>query len=156
MPSSGSIDSSIARLGSDSGGGLLAAITLDGIPENAALGVSLVEESSISLLVAIFVSNVPEALAGAAAMRESGRSPASIVGMWTVAALLLTVAVVVGRVALGSAGPSVLAALLAFAGGAVLAALADTLMPEAFERGRPWYAFATAAGFFLSFLLASE
>ena len=42
-----------------------------------------------------------------------------------------------------------------FAGGAVLASLADTLMPEAFEHGRPLNAFATAAGFFLSFILAA-
>jgi len=49
----------------------------------------------------------------------------------------------------------VLAVALAFAGGAVLASLADTLMPEAFEHGRPLNAFATAAGFFLSFVLAA-
>jgi zinc transporter, ZIP family len=36
----------------------------------------------------------------------------------------------------------------------VLAALADTLMPEAFERGRPFNAFATCAGFFVAFILA--
>ncbi|HEV3496272.1 MAG TPA: zinc permease, partial [Actinomycetes bacterium] len=52
------------------------------------------------------------------------------------------------------ADPSTLAFPLAFAGGAVLAALADTLMPEAFERGRPFNAFATCAGFFLAFVLA--
>ena len=44
---------------------------------------------------------------------------------------------------------------LAFAGGAVLASLADTLMPEAFADGKPWNAFSTAAGFFLSFMLAN-
>jgi ZIP family zinc transporter len=49
----------------------------------------------------------------------------------------------------------VLAVALAFAGGAVLASLADTLMPEAFEHGRPLNAFGTAAGFFLSFVLAA-
>jgi ZIP family zinc transporter len=43
---------------------------------------------------------------------------------------------------------------LAFAGGAVLASLADTLMPEAFEHGRPLNSFATGAGFVLSFVLA--
>jgi len=37
----------------------------------------------------------------------------------------------------------------------VLASLADTLMPEAFERARPCNAFAAAAGFFLSFMLAA-
>jgi len=55
----------------------------------------------------------------------------------------------------GGLDDSVLALALGFAGGAVLASLADTLMPEAFEHGRPANAFATAAGFFLSFVLAA-
>ena len=79
------------------------------MPENLPLGVSLIEEGSLTLLVAIFVSNLPESLVGA----------------------------------------------VAFAGGAVLASLADTLMPEAFEHGRPWNSFATATGFFLAFMLAT-
>ena len=43
---------------------------------------------------------------------------------------------------------------LAFAGGAVLASLADTLMPEAFEHGRPLNSMSTAGGFLLSFILS--
>jgi ZIP family zinc transporter len=46
-------------------------------------------------------------------------------------------AVVIGRAALGGVADEALSFVLAFAGGAVLAALADTLMPEAFEHGRP-------------------
>jgi ZIP family zinc transporter len=60
----------------------------------------------------------------------------------------------VGRFTAGGMSDEILAVALAFAGGAVLASLADTLMPEAFEHGRPLNAFATAAGFFLSFVLA--
>jgi ZIP family zinc transporter len=56
--------------------------------------------------------------------------------------------------ALAKAEPTTIALLLAFAGGAVLASLADTLMPEAYERGRPLNAFASAGGFFLAFVLA--
>ena len=67
----------------------------------------------------------------------------------------LAAAVVVGRATAEGLGEHVLAVALSFAGGAVLASLADTLMPEAFEHGRPLNAFATAAGFFLSFVLAS-
>jgi zinc transporter, ZIP family len=138
---------------------LLASVTLDGIPENLALGVSLAGEeatggASIALLVAIFASNFPEALVGAVAMRSQGRSTAYTVGLWGAAAVLLTFAVVVGRMALANADPTTIAFLLAFAGGAVLASLADTLMPEAYERGRPINAFASAAGFFLAFVLA--
>ncbi|MDQ3644459.1 MAG: zinc permease [Actinomycetota bacterium] len=133
---------------------LLAAVTLDGVPENAALGVSLIEEASLTLLVAIFFSNLPESLVGAVAMRDEGRSRRFAIGIWCAAALVLALAVVVGRMALEGVDEKTLALLLAFAGGAVLASLADTLMPEAFEHGQPYNAFATAAGFFLSFVLA--
>ena len=137
------------------GWALLAAVTLDGVPENLALGVSLVDEASLTLLVAIFASNLPESLVGAVAMRDEGRSRRFAMTTWAIAAVLLALAVVLGRLLAGGLNEQVLAVALAFAGGAVLASLADTLMPEAFEHGRPLNAFATAAGFFLSFLLAS-
>jgi zinc transporter, ZIP family len=137
---------------------LLAASILDGVPENLALGVSLADEESaggsLALLAGIFAANFPEALVGAVAMRSQGRSVRATFGLWLATAVLLVPAVVVGRVALADADPGTLAFPLAFAGGAVLAALADTLMPEAFERGRPFNAFATCAGFFVAFVLA--
>ncbi|ULE35225.1 ZIP family metal transporter [Mycobacterium sp. IDR2000157661] len=133
---------------------LLAAVTLDGVPENLALGVSLVGGVSMSLLAAIFFSNLPESLVGAVAMRHSGTSPRAVVLTWLMCGALLAAAVVVGRAAVGGLDERALALALSFAGGAVLASLADTLMPEAFEHGRPLNAFATAGGFFLSFMLA--
>jgi ZIP family zinc transporter len=137
------------------GWALLAAVTLDGVPENLALGVTLAgDASALTLLVAIFFSNLPESLVGAVAMRESGRSPRFAITTWALCGVLLAAAVVVGRAALSGASPSVLAFCLAFAGGAVLASLTDTLMPEAFEHGRPWNSLATGVGFFVSFMLA--
>jgi ZIP family zinc transporter len=137
------------------GWALLAAVTLDGVPENLALGVSLVEGASLTLLVAIFFSNLPESLVGAVGMREEGRSTGFVMGTWTVCAIVLAASVVLGRTVAGGLSDEVLSAALGFAGGAVLASLADTLMPEAFEHGRPYNAFATAAGFFVSFVLAA-
>ncbi len=68
-----------------SGFAILAAVTLDGIPENVALGVSLLQTSgteTLALLVAIFASNLPESLGGfvtraaqEASSSSSGRSP---------------------------------------------------------------------------------
>jgi zinc transporter, ZIP family len=143
---------------------LLAGVTLDGIPENIALGVSLLEATgsgALALLVAIFASNLPEALGGAVGMREQGRSKIFVIGVWTATAALLAAAVVVGNGALkvmseelGVMSEELLAVLLSFAGGAVLASLADTLMPDAYREGGPLVAFATAAGFLLSFLLS--
>jgi len=137
------------------GWALLAGVTLDGVPENLALGVSLVEGASITLLVAIFASNLPEALVGAVAMREEGRSRGQVIAVWTACAVLLTLAVLVGRAVGGRLDDALLSVALGYAGGAVIASLADTLMPEAFEQGRPYIAFATAAGFFVSYVLAA-
>lgn len=135
---------------------LLAAVTLDGVPENLALGVSLGGGSGgLALLAAIFVSNFPEALVGSASMRAQGRSQAFILGTWTVCAILLTLAVVVGAGPLSVATPETISLPLAFAAGAVLASLADTLMPEAYQQGGPTVALSTTAGFVLSFVLST-
>jgi zinc transporter, ZIP family len=135
---------------------LLAAVTLDGVPENLALGVSLGEATGgLALLAAIFVSNFPEALVGSASMRAQGRSAGFIIGVWTICAVLLTVAVIVGAGPLANSDDETLSLPLAFAAGAVLASLADTLMPEAYEKGGPVVALSTAAGFVLSFVLST-
>jgi ZIP family zinc transporter len=154
---SGPEEREVAAKGARGGVGwaLLAAVTLDGVPENLALGVSLVEGASLTLLVAIFFSNLPESLVGAREMCREGRSARLVILTWLACAALLALAVVLGRAVAGGLGDEVLAVALGFAGGAVLASLADTLMPEAFEHGRPLNAFATAAGFFLSFVLAA-
>ncbi|MDQ3276331.1 MAG: zinc permease [Actinomycetota bacterium] len=145
-----------ASVSGGAGLALLAAVTLDGVPENIALGVSLGDGSGgIALLAAIFVSNFPEALVGSASMRTQGRSHAFILGTWTLCALLLILAVVIGAGPLSAATPETLSLPLAFAAGAVLASLADTLMPEAYELGGPTVALSTAAGFILSFVLST-
>ena len=143
--------------GSVSAFALLAGVTLDGIPENMALGVSLLETSgagALTLLVAIFFSNLPEALGGAVGMRQQGRSRRFAIGVWSATAVVLAAAVVLGNFAFSGMGEGPLAVLLSFAGGAVLASLADTLMPDAYREGGAWVALATTAGFLLSFLIS--
>jgi len=135
---------------------LLAAVTLDGVPENVALGIALVDGSGgLALLGAIFVSNFPEALVGSASMRAQGRSRGFVVGTWSGAAVLLAFAVVLGAGPMASLDPRTVSLPLAFAAGAVLASLADTLMPEAFEQGGPLVALSTTAGFVMAFTLAT-
>jgi zinc transporter, ZIP family len=135
---------------------LVAAVTLDGVPENLALGVTLSHGGSYALLVALIASNFPEALGGAMSIRESGHSPAFAIAAWGATAVLLALALVAGRVLAVGAPEDVVAIALAFAAGAVLASLADTLMPEAYKEGGPLVAFATTAGFLLSYAIASS
>ncbi len=147
---------STASTSGSAGLALLGAVTLDGIPENVALGVSLGTGSGgLALLAAIFVSNFPEALVGSASMRAQGRSQRFVFGTWLTCAALLALAVVVGAGPLSNSSPETISLPLAFAAGAVLASLADTLMPEAYEKGGPLVALSTTAGFVLSFVLAT-
>ena len=143
------------QAGGSIGFALLAAVTLDGVPENLAMGVSLIEGGGVALLVAIFASNLPEALVGAEKMKEAGISARNSLLIWTAAAVLLAAAVIVGYVLLDGVSGKTLAIPLGFAAGAVLASLADTLMPEAFAEGGVTVAYATALGFLLSYLLAA-
>lgn len=133
---------------------LLAGVTLDGVPENTALGVTLTHGGSIALLAAIFASNFPESMGGAVKMRQAGHSRLFAVGIWTGAAVLLGVAVVAGYALFAGASQSQLAAPLAFAGGAVLASVIDTVAPEAYQEGGPFVALASVAGFFMTFVLS--
>jgi ZIP family zinc transporter len=87
-------------------------------------------------------------------MRSQGKTAGAVMGLWTACAALLVVAVVVGAGPLSGADPETISLPLAFAAGAVIASLADTLMPEAFEHGGPAVALSTAAGFVLSFVLS--
>lgn len=143
------------RLGSAAvGWGLMLGTLLDGIPENTALGVSLSEAGGVVLLVAIAIGNAPEAIGSAATMRSSGGAkPREVMLMWAGTAVILVVVTVAAHAAGDSIGPSHIATVQAFAGGATIAVLADTLMPEAYKEGGWWVGLATALGFFLAFVL---
>jgi zinc transporter, ZIP family len=138
---------------------LLGGAVLDGIPESMALGLSLHVEGGrglgLVLLAAIFLGNVPESLGSTAAMREEGRSGGYILAMWAAVALTCVIATLAGYALLGDLPAHWVSALLALAAGGILAMLADTMMPEAFEHGGPFVALATAVGF-ISALMLSE
>lgn len=73
--------------------------------------------------------------------------------LWTATAVVLVVVTVTGFL-LSDAIPEVgISAVQAFAGGATLAVLADSLMPEAYRDGGWWVGMATAAGFLVAFAL---
>jgi len=139
------------------GTALLAGAVLDGIPENAAIGIGLGSEGSslgLVLLAAVFLGNVPESVCSAVGMRREGRSRAYIVGVWGAVTVGCVLATVAGYAFLDGLSPDLVGAVLALAAGGILAMLVDTMFPEAFEDGGPWVAMATAAGFAVAFLLS--
>ena len=146
------------KWGSKSGGGLLAAITIDGIPENLALGVALIGAGPMSVAAltgSILLSNLPEAAGGARQMIESNQSKGKVFLLWTVTAALLSVAAILGNLLLRDASEAILAYIRCFAGGAVIGSLATEVFPLAFKEDNYFAGVAAAMGVVLAFLLNS-
>jgi ZIP family zinc transporter len=139
-----------------SGAALAVGALLDGIPESIVIGTSLLGGGAVSVVtvVAVFISNVPEGLSSAAGMRHAGRSRRYVFGLWTAIAVVSGLAAILGYTALGSAPVAVLATITALAGGAILAMIADTMIPEAFEEAHLLIGLITVAGFLTAFSLS--
>ncbi|GAB2585290.1 ZIP family zinc transporter [Paractinoplanes abujensis] len=129
---------------------------LDGVPESIVIGTSLLGGGAVGLVTvaAVFISNVPEGLSSAAGMRNAGRSPRYVFGLWIAIALISGLAAVAGYTLLGGAPAAVLAAVTALAAGAILAMVADTMIPEAFESAHLLIGLVTVAGFLVAFGLS--
>ncbi len=146
------------KWGSKSGGGLLAAITIDGIPENLALGVALIGAGPMSVAAlsgSILLSNLPEAAGGARQMIQSKQSKGKVFLLWTVTAALLSVAAILGNLLLRDASEALLSYIRCFAGGAVIGSLATEVFPLAFKEDNYFAGVAAAMGVVLAFLLNS-
>jgi zinc transporter, ZIP family len=130
-------------------------IVLDGIPESAVIGLGLLEGAgvSVAMLAAVFLSNLPEAIAATTGLVSGGWKRGRILGLWVVVTVVCGLASMLGYTVFDSASPAVLAFVLAFAGGAILTMLADTMMPEAFEHGGKLVGLLTTFGFGLAFAL---
>jgi ZIP family zinc transporter len=128
-------------------------IVLDGIPESIVLGLTIVVSGSISVafLVAVALSNVPEAIAATTGLSSGGWSGRKILGLWTLVTIVSALAALVGFIAFDSASPTAIAFVLSFAGGAILTMLADTMMPEAFEHAGPLVGLVTTIGFAVAY-----
>ncbi|MFI2616989.1 ZIP family metal transporter [Streptomyces sp. NPDC018584] len=140
------------------GSGLALALgaLLDGVPESAVIGVSLLKGGAVSVatVAAVFISNVPEGLSSSAGMRRAGRGKAYVFGVWGVIALASTVSAVLGYAVVGGMSTAVVAAVTAVAAGAILAMIADTMIPEAFDNAHLAIGLITVCGFLVSFALS--
>ena len=132
-------------------------IVLDGIPESIVLGISLLGGGGVAVAVvaAVFLSNLPEAIAATTGLKTSGWKPARIMCLWVVVALVSGLAALAGYAFLDGASPRTIAFVNAFAGGAILTMLADTMMPEAFEHGGRLVGLFTTLGFLTAFILTT-
>lgn len=141
------------RSSSSAGLTIVLGAVLDGIPETAVLGLSLLTDGSISVavLAAVFISNMPEGIAATAELRDGGWRASRVLLLWTGVAVVCAGAAAIGYGLLDGASDNVIAAVDAFAGGAVLTMLSDSLIPDAFSKGGPAAGLLTTTGFAVAF-----
>lgn len=140
----------------DSGMAIFLGALLDGVPESLILGIGLGMGGSINVafLFAVFISNIPEGIAGTVCLKEQGFSRRKIIVMWS--GLLIISALAAGLGYFLTQGVQVIesAYAQAFAAGAMLTMLADTMMPEAFKHGGRIVGLLTVSGFLAAAILS--
>jgi ZIP family zinc transporter len=136
---------------SGSGAAIAFGTVLDGIPESVVLGTTLVVGTSWSFIIAMFISNLPEAMAATAGLTKAGTKRAPILWLWVATMAVSGLAAFGGFTLLDDASGGAVAFVQAFAAGALLTMLADTMIPEAYDFGGRATGLMTALGFSLAF-----
>jgi zinc transporter, ZIP family len=128
---------------------MVLAIILDGIPESIVIGLGIFEGGTVSLamLAAVFVSNLPEAIAGTTGMKAAGWNRGKIALLWVIIAVVCALATIAGYSLFSKASTNWLSFIQAFAGGAILIMLANSMIPESYERGGKIAGLFTILGF---------
>ena len=129
---------------------------LDGIPESIVLGLGLIggKMVSLSMLAAIFLSNLPEAIASTHDLKQDKWRPRKILVMWIVVVVASGLASMIGFGVFDDLSPLATAFTMAFAGGALLTMLSDAMMPEAYRDTGALAGVVTALGFGVSYWLS--
>jgi ZIP family zinc transporter len=128
---------------------------LDGIPESMVIGLTIYEGGAVgaAYLAAVFISNLPESISSTAGLVTGGWKHSRILWMWIAIALISGLASLAGYGLFQHASPDTVAFVLAFAAGAILTMLADTMMPEAYEHGGKLVGVVTTLGFAVAFTI---
>jgi ZIP family zinc transporter len=139
-----------------SGSAIFIGTLLDNVPESIILGMSLAFGGviNIAFLTSVFVSNLPEGVAGTVNLEAAGQSRRTIFWMWTGLVIVSAACAGLGYLAVHLLPDIDGRYAQAFAAGAMLTMLADAMMPEAFEHGGKLAGLATVMGFLVAAILA--
>jgi len=134
--------------------GIVLGSVVDGVPESAIFGIQIGTGATISasFLAAVFVSNIPQAIAPSADLAASGWGPRKLGTLWLGVVLACGVAAALGYLATVELAEAYGDRAAALAAGGLLAMLTNSLMPFAYERGKEWAGAATVVGFCLTLL----
>jgi zinc transporter, ZIP family len=139
---------------SASGLAIVLGAALDGVPESLVLGLTIgTGGGGLAFLIAVYLSNLPEGIAGTAGLRAGGWRPGRIIRLWLIVVAASAAAAFVGSAILAGGQGELRAFILGFAGGAILTMLADTLVPEAYEHAGSAAGLVTTLGFGVAFAL---
>ena len=139
-----------------SGAAIFIGTLLDNVPESLILGIGLALGGTVNVpfITAVFISNLPEGVAGSLNLKAAGYSQAHILRMWLMLVLVSAISSGVGY-ALVNRIPAINGFhAQAFAAGAMLTMLADAMMPEAYEHGGKLVGLFTVMGFLTAALLS--
>lgn len=138
-----------------SGLAIAAGTFLDGIPEGLVLGLSVLQTGTpgLATVAAFFMGNIPEALSSSAGMRRAGRSGRYVYGLWIGIFLLIGVAAAASTLFLNGTMPNVRGTVEAFAAGAILALISETMIPEAFHESPHFNGLLLVVGFVVLLVL---
>lgn len=155
-------DRAVDKIGGRGGGGpgglpLAVGALLDGIPEQAVLGIGIAAGKgvSVALLIAIFVSNLPESIGSASDMRTNGKSRRLVIALWATVSVVCALATLGGYAIADLAGGELKAGIDAFAAGALLVMLVDSMIPEATRKAGNKAGLATVLGFAVAAALSN-
>jgi ZIP family zinc transporter len=128
---------------------------LDGVPESMVIGVTILQGGAVgaAYLIAVFISNLPESISSTSGLVASGWKRARVLWMWIGIAIISGLASLAGYALFQHSSSDVVAFVLAFAAGAILTMLADTMMPEAYEQGGKLVGVLTTLGFAVAFTI---
>lgn len=138
--------------------GLMIALgaTLDGIPEAIALGITLFANQTLGLMMiaAIALSNIPESLSSVDGLKKENFSRKHIFVIWISVGITVVLATLLSFIFLHDLNLNTLGMLESLAAGAMLAMLAGSMMPEAYEEGGYAVSILTIAGFLVTFVMS--
>lgn len=132
--------------------GIVVGSVVDGVPESVILGIQIASGQPLSaaFVAAVWVSNVPQAIAPSADLAADGWGVLRLGKLWAAVVAACGVAAAVGYLAVDVTGSADGAWMAAIATGGLLAMLTDSLIPFAYERAADWAGAATVLGFVLA------